>query len=171
MNKPGGVMARIGSDGKPTISPKSNLNGVKVADVKGWAPTKDGLNFGFNSCTGDRFEGFDMIIPGDTYTTTIDGTSYTLYKANDISLAMLLDGSVDAVWIYADQAKNYDCNNLNGAVPSWECAIWSKFKTSFAFIHTGIYEHAKNGTTLTLARKGSGVAELVNPCIQKFLKT
>jgi hypothetical protein len=31
--------------------------------------------------------------------------------------------------------------------------------------------HAKNGTTLALSRKGSGIGEIVNPCLQKFLKT
>ena len=34
-------------------------------------------------------------------------TDITLTNANDIGLAMLLDGTVDAVWIYADQAERY----------------------------------------------------------------
>lgn len=49
--------------------------------------------------------------------------------------------------------------------------MWAGFKTNFAYIHTGLYGHTVNGTTLTLAKKGSGISEIVNPCIQKFLKT
>jgi hypothetical protein len=49
--------------------------------------------------------------------------------------------------------------------------MWAGFKKDFAYIHTGLYGHTVNGTTLTLAKKGSGVSEIVNPCIQKFLKT
>lgn len=83
---------------------------------------------------------------------------------------MLLDSVVDAVWVYSDQAKNYQCANFVGT-PSWNCDIWAKFGTDFAYLHTGIFEHAANGTTLTMSKKGSGIAELVNPCIQKFMKT
>lgn len=176
MNKPAGIITRIGADGKPVLSPKNDLSGVKIADVVGWAPTDDGLYFGTNTCTGNRFTGFEMISPPSTYSwtgTDSDGASVSadLTNANDIAMAYLHDGLVDGVWIYADQAHNYDCSHLNGVTPTWECALWKNFGTDYTYVHTGIFEHAHNGTTLTLARKGSGVAELVNPCIQKFLKT
>lgn len=41
----------------------------------------------------------------------------------------------------------------------------------FAYIHVGMMDHAINGTTLVMSRKGSGLNEIVNPCIQKFMKT
>jgi hypothetical protein len=49
--------------------------------------------------------------------------------------------------------------------------MWAKFGTDFAYLHTGIYEHARNGTTLTMSKKGSGIPDLVNPCIAKFMRT
>jgi len=55
--------------------------------------------------------------------------------------------------------------------PEWDCDLWGGFGTDFGYLHTGIREHAANGTTLTLSRKGSGIADLVNPCINKYMKT
>jgi hypothetical protein len=31
-------------------------------------------------------------------------------------------------------------------------------------------EHAKNGTTLTMSRKGSGLSDIVNPCLADFME-
>ena len=90
-NKPAGLLVRM-KDGKPEIDPKSNLKDIKVVDVKGWAPTNDGLNFVKNTCTKEPsyFLGFDMITPEDSYKSKSTKKTYT--NANDISLAMLLDG-------------------------------------------------------------------------------
>jgi hypothetical protein len=41
-NKPAGLLTRL-VDGKPILDPNSDLSGVKIADVTGWAPTIDGL--------------------------------------------------------------------------------------------------------------------------------
>lgn len=106
----------------------------------------------------------------DSFYTTTGGFT----NANDIGLAMLLEGKADGVWIYADQAHNYiavceDPETRNTAKHS--CVMWEGFGEHYAFIQTGQLTHAKNGTTLTKSRKGSGIPELVNPCIQKFLKT
>ena len=39
-------------------------------------------------------------------------------------MAMLMDGSADAMWVYADQAHNYDCTAAGaGVTPSWNCTL------------------------------------------------
>lgn len=79
-------------DGKPELDPKSGLKDVKVVDVKGWAPTSDGLNFVKNRCTAEDsyFLGFEMLTPEDSYKSKSQKKTFT--NANDVSLAMLLDG-------------------------------------------------------------------------------
>ena len=96
-------------DGKPELDPKSDLKGAKVVDVKGWAPTSDGLNFVKNRCGADDsyFLGFEMTTPEDSYKSKSRKKTYT--NSNDIALAMLLDGAADAVWLYSDQAHHFDC--------------------------------------------------------------
>ena len=48
---------------------------------------------------------------------------------------------------------------------------WQGFGESYGYIHTGMHAYSYNGTTLTMAPLGSGVAEIVNPCIQAFMET
>ena len=86
-NKVAGILTRLDKDGKPVVSPMSNLSGIRIADVVGWAPTADTLEFLTNSCTGERYSEYTMIIPE---------------QGNDAALSDLLDGTVDAVYIYAD---------------------------------------------------------------------
>ena len=88
----------------------------------------------------------------------------------------MLAGTVDAVWIFAEQANQYNCANAKAAGHKieWDCdGVWSKFgqANGFAYIHTGMMEHAVNGTTLTMSRKGSGLNDIINPCLQKFMDT
>lgn len=65
--------------------------------------------------------------------------------------------------------ERYKCaNNPTGA---HDCKLWDKIGTEIAWIQTGMYGWAKNGTTLTAAKIGSGVNDLVNPCIEAFLAT
>lgn len=52
-NKPAGILTRLNAEGKPVVSPTSDLNGVKIVDVSGWAPTADTLIYVKNSCAGD----------------------------------------------------------------------------------------------------------------------
>lgn len=155
-NKPAGILTRLGKDGKPVLSPTSNLSGKKIVDVKGWAPTVDGLSFVKNSCTGKPFSGFETIVPD--------------VSGNDAALEYLLNGTADGMFVYADQAHNYPCD-VSSVVPTWNCTMWSKFGKDFAYIHTGMFNHAANGTTLTMSRMGSGIPSIVNPCIKKFLNT
>ena len=62
-NKVAGIMTRLDADGKPVLSPRSNLEGIKIADVVGWAPTADTLEFLTNSCTGERYSDYMLILP------------------------------------------------------------------------------------------------------------
>jgi hypothetical protein len=168
MNKPAGLLTKL-VGGKPKLSGMEyDLTGKKIADVKGWAPTEDGLLFVKNGCYDDEklFSGHEMIIPGDTYTIDTDDKATAtgvakdtvLSAANDVTLAMLLNDEVDGVWIYADQAYLYDCSLPHNSNPSHACDMWAKWKTDFAYVQVGQYDHARNGTTLTKAKKGAGIA-------------
>lgn len=97
-------------------------------------------------------------------------STFTLTNPNDVGLAMLLDGTVDAVWIYADFAYEYQCDDPE-VVSEWNCDLWGRFGKEFAYIHTGMFEHAVNGTTLAMSKKGSGLNHLLNPCLDRYLKT
>jgi len=157
-NKPAGILVRLDANGNPEVDGNSDLSGLKVVDVVGWAPTADTLALAENKCTKQRFTGFTMVKP------TVDTGN-----ANNDALKTLLDGGADAMWVYADQVKSYQCGP--GVSPNWDCDMWALFGTKFAYVQTGLFGHAKAGTTLALSKKGSGLAEILNPCIEKFLKT
>lgn len=63
------------------MSPISDLSGLKVVDISGWAPTSDGLAFVKNSCTGQRYKNYEIV-----YTHDIPNKN-----ANDIGMKMLMD--------------------------------------------------------------------------------
>merc|ERR1719335_146313 len=83
---------------------------------------------------------------------------------------MLRDGTVDGMFVYADQAHNYRPDQP-GVTATWNTSLWSGLGTSFAYIGTGMLGHAYNGTTLAISKKGSGLNELLNPCIDKYMRT
>ena len=74
------------------------------------------------------------------------------------------------MFVYADQAYTYSCADKD-VQPAWDCDLWSGLGTKFAYIHTGMFETAFNGTTLTMSKRGSGLSKIVNPCIDKFITT
>ena len=76
---------------------------------------------------------------------------------------MLLSGEVDGVLLYASQAEDYHCQE--GLDYQHSCDLWSAFGEHFAYVQTGLYSHAINGTTLVMSKKGSGIAEIINPMI------
>uniref|UniRef100_A0A6T7GP04 Solute-binding protein family 3/N-terminal domain-containing protein n=1 Tax=Coccolithus braarudii TaxID=221442 RepID=A0A6T7GP04_9EUKA len=160
-NKPGGILTRL-VDGVPLVKPNSDLSGKKVVDVDGWAPTADTLDIEPNVCTGQSFTGYTFVAPS--------GAALNYTNANDQALATLLSGAADVMWVYADHAFTYSCTDRD-VDPTWDCELWSGFGTEFAYIQTGIYGHALNGTTLTMSKKGSKLSTIVNPCIDAFLKT
>jgi len=164
-NKPAGLVTRLDAEGRPVIDGTHNLTDVKVVDVTGWAPTADTLARGINDCTNTSFAGFQML-PLSAVSVREGST------ANDAALEALLDGRADAMWIYADQAYNFRANQ-SGVIPSWNESLWSRLgkPNGFAYIHTGMLEHAYNGTTIAMSKKGSGLAERLNPCLKRYLQT
>ena len=70
----------------------------------------------------------------------------------------------------ADQAERFSCANTAEETP-WDCDLWDGLGTEFAYIHTGHFEWYRNGTTLSIAKKGAGLADIVNPCIQSLMGT
>jgi len=158
LNKPAGLLTRL-DNGVPVVNGLSDLAGKKIAEVTGWAPTPDTLALSTNKCTGQPFEGYEIISP-----VVPPGAN-----ANDVSMRLLLNGEVDALWIYADQAHLYQCTG--DVSPDWNCSLWEGFGSKYAYVQTGMTTYAVGGTTLTMSKKGSGIPEIVNPCIQKFKET
>jgi len=155
-NKPAGILTRLGSDGKPLIDPMSDLSGKRIVDVSGWAPTADGLSLVNNHCTGSRFTDFTVLTPSES--------------GNDAAMRMLRNGDADGMFVYADQAYNYRPDQED-VTATWDTALWTGLGSEFAYIHTGMFGHAYNGTTLAISKKGSGLNDILNPCIEKFMQT
>jgi len=131
----------------------------KVVDVAGWAPTADGLNFVKNKCTDKNYDGgYNLLMA--------DGAA----NNNELALSWLYDGTADAMFVYADQAYNYKKVCQKGGA-DLDCGKWNEFGKEFAYVQTGQFGYVHNGTTLGLAKKGSGVIELLNPCLETFMKT
>jgi len=146
-----------------TVHPGSlattTLEEKKVVDVAGWAPTADGLDFVKNKCTGENYDGgYELLVA--------DGAD----NNNELALSWLYEGTADAMFVYADQAYNYKKVCTAGG-EGLDCAKWNEFGQKFAYVQTGQFGYVHNGTTLGLAKKGSGVIELLNPCLEKFMKT
>jgi len=78
-NKPAGVLTRLNNLGVPVIKGNNDLSNVKIADVVGWAPNKDGLSYEENSCTGKPFKP----VVTNIKEFSISGTAYT---ENDIAV-------------------------------------------------------------------------------------
>jgi len=154
-NKAAGLLALLKEGKESKVTGISDLAGKIVVDVAGWAPTADGLDYVTNKCTSEKYS-----------------SNYTLLvgPSNDESLKMVLNGTADAMFVYADQAYNYQCKN-DGVKTTWNCSLWSGFGTKYAYVQTGQYGYTINGTTLALSKKGTGVPEKVNPCLAKFMET
>lgn len=159
VNKAAGLLTMLDENGAPKVNGHDDLEGKKVVDVAGWAPTADGLDFVENKCTHTNYDsGYKLLMA--------DGSE----NNNDLALSWLFNGTADAMFVYADQAYNYkkECKK-DGA--DLDCAKWNEFGKKFAYVQTGQFGYVNNGTTLGLAKKGSGVVELLNPCLDKFMKT
>ncbi|KAL1504952.1 hypothetical protein AB1Y20_008719 [Prymnesium parvum] len=147
--KTAGILTRLDDSGNPIISPSVyNYSGIKLGDVAGWAPTADTFLYNTNRCAGKKF------IKEDAILTVADG--------NGPAIAALLDGTFDALYIYADQMYQFQQSgdaNANG------------FGTTFAYIHQGMNEWSYNGTTFAISKRGSGLKQVLDPCIEKISKT
>jgi len=62
------------------------------------------------------------------------------------------------------------CKNIAPGSPE-NCTLWDGLGTTYAFVQTGMFEHEVAGTTLSISKIGSGVPDILNPCIQKFIQT
>jgi len=152
VNKAAGLITSLDAYGVPKVKGNENLNGRTVVDVDGWAPTADGLDFVTNFCTGQLYGG-DFKVHGAN---------------NDEALRMTLNGSADAMFVYADQAYNFKCKEGQDS-SEWDCALWGGFGKTFAYVQTGQFGYVENGTTIAMAKLGSGVVNKINPCLQRFM--
>lgn len=149
--KTAGVLTRL-VDGRPVISPTlTDYTGVKLGDVTGWAPTSDTFAFNSNYC----------VSPATQFTKT-DALLTPPADGNAAAIAALLDGTFDALYIYADQMNNF--------IESGD-SLASGFGTTFAYIQTGLDSWSFNGTTLAISKRGSGLSQVLNPCIKKVSET
>lgn len=160
-NKPSGLIVKL-NGGVPALNGNSDLNGKIIVDVTGWAPTADTLAFVDNQCTQQKYTNY-TVVQGDDI--TVDG-SY--FGSNDRALLAVLEGKADAMWIYADQAENYQCAEPQ---TGWRCDLWAGFGTEFAYVQVGMFGWLNNGTTVSISKKGSGLAEILDPCLERFQKT
>ena len=71
----------------------------------------------------------------------------------------------------ADQAATYKAACDEDPNQVWDCSLWSRFGTDFAYVQTGIYDYMISGTTLAISKKGSGLKDTLDPCINAFIKT
>lgn len=161
-NKPSGLIVKL-TNGQSSISASDDLSGKTIVDVTGWAPTADTVKFVTNKCTGQPF-GDVNIIQGDD----VDLDEPDLCKGpNDRALKAVLEGKADAMWIYGDQAANYHCE-AGEVQEGWNCDLWNGFGTEFAYLHSGMFKWMYNGTTISISRKGSGVAKIIDDCFDTF---
>lgn len=161
-NKPAGLITRL-VDGAPHLKGSDDLSGKTIVDVTGWAPTADTLYFVKNQCTGEPYAGDFTIVQGDDVDVEGDPMG-----PNDRALMAVLQGHADAMWIYGDQAANYQC--AEGEVQDgYDCDLWAGFGSTFAYAQSGMFAWMHNGTTVAMSKKGAGVAKFLDACLEKFL--
>ncbi|KAH8057110.1 FK506 binding protein [Aureococcus anophagefferens] len=149
LNKECGFIAMLDDDGNPVVSPTSDLSEYVVVDVTGWAPTADTVSVLQNDCNGGAFFKVDevtMLGSGDI--ESCDGDYCT--NENDKALKMLMNGQAHAIYIYSDQAYNY----------MTACAE-DEATAGYAY----------GGTTLSMSKKGAGLKQILDPCIDKLIET
>jgi len=167
-NKPSGLIVKLDADGKQVgFDGGSDLNGKTIVDVTGWAPTSETLYFVKNQCTGKAFSGFS-IIQGDD--VDLGARKDEAKGPNDRALLAVLEGKADGMYIYGDQAANYKCKD-GETQDGWNCALWGGFKKDFAYAQSGMFAWMHNGTTIAMSKKGSGVADFLDECFEKFRVT
>ena len=128
----------------------TDYTNVKLGDVTGWAPTPDTFEFNFNYCDGGK-----QFVPPANGTIKPSGVD-----GNLAAIRGLRDGDYDALYIYADQIYNF----IKSGDPLYD-DIANGFGTDFAYIHTGLDQWSINGTTLAISKRGSGLKQVLDPCI------
>jgi hypothetical protein len=162
-DQPVGVITRLES-GRPVISSSESLGGQRVVDVAGYAPTEDTIDDVFNHCAS----------PPTPLATADEPVEWVPAGAigNFAAMAALKEKRADAMYVYADQAQNCIASCANGfsACTDTECRNWDGLGEEYAYIHTGLKTNF-NGTTIAFSKKGSGIHDVINPCIQKVMET
>jgi hypothetical protein len=152
--QPSGVLVKLDANGKPMVSPKSDLAGMKIIDVANYAPTIDTFALVQNWCND-----------GALFSTNVEFISPP-QDGNRAAMKLFKERSdVYLMYVYSDQA--YDCA---GASFKNDCAGWEGLGTEYAYIHTGLDPNI-NGTTISFHKMNSGVNEALNPCIQAVMET
>ena len=158
-NKAAGLLTLLDAEGNPRVSGRDDLAGRTLIDVAGWAPSPDGLKFVTNQCTGSKYS--DDI--GEVLIAEVDEENA---NPNDVAMRMLRDGEGDAIFIMADQASNYiACDEEAGH----DCELWAGLGTDYAYVQTGQFGYVRNGTTFALTEIGSGIPDLLEPCMAEFM--
>lgn len=176
-NKEAGFFAKLDDNGIPLVKPGDDLQSKTVVDVTGWAPTADTTAVLMNDCTATPFSRTMTVVGTDDTTATgsCTPTDPTNANHNDIALCMVLNGLADVAYIYSDQAYQYikKCAADGQTSDTGLCADWQKFGQpgGFAYIHSGMPEFTKAGTTLAMSKIGSGIKDILDPCINAFLQT
>jgi len=149
--KTAGILTRL-EEGKPIISPSQvDYTGIKLGDVTGWAPTSDTFDLTTNHCV----EGAPQFVKSDPIISDLP-------EGNEAAINALRNGTIDALYIYADQLYNFIVAND---------PLAEGFGTEFAYIHTGLDGWANNGTTFAISKRGSGLKQVLDPCIAKVVQT
>jgi len=166
-NKPAGLIVKL-TNGKPAFNGDDTLNGKTIVDVTGWAPTAETLYFVKNQCTDKPYKGFTII--GSDKVVLSNVSAAKSKGPNDKALLAVLDGKAHAMFVYGDQAANYHCK-AGVKQEGWNCDLWNKFGTDFAYIQSGMFAWMHNGTTVAMSKKGSGLAPFLDKCLASFMKT
>ena len=159
-NKAAGILTLLDEKGNPLVTGMDDLAGKTLIDVAGWAPAAEELKFVKNQCTNAPFSEDVKVVNAEV------NEDYD--NPNDVAMKMLRDGEGDAIFLMADHASSYN----NPKCPEdavYDCELWKGFGEEYAYVQTGQFGYVVNGTTFSLSKKGSGIRNLLRPCMTKFM--
>ena len=157
--KAAGLLVRLDENGNPSVSGMDDLKGKTIIDISGWAPSPNALKFLTNHCTDKPYAIYDInVIVAD-----VDETSD---NPNDVAMRMLREGQGDAIFLMAVMGNAYKYCSEDAV---WDCDLWNGFGTKHAYIQSGQFDYVKNGTTFAISALGSGILELLTPCMSAFM--
>ena len=92
------------------------------------------------------------------------------YSGPDAAVRALLNNEVDVLFLYESTLNDRRGCSYKGCDPTlYEARLLGE---SYTWIHTGITEYARNGTTLSFTQKNSSKTNtLLNPCIRKVINS
>lgn len=94
LKQPGGILSRLDENGEPVVKPGSDLSGVKIGLVGGWATDLASLRFIKNGCTDENYSGYIPVTPKDPN------------SGPDAAMKALVNGEIDALYTYADTLES-----------------------------------------------------------------